>query len=93
MPNDSFRLIPTWQEAQAVAQDIQGVMVEDSLVSSHPVYQPVNDPIEIAQLFDNIAYVKVIVGHAQDVPSISKALYNLRFGFWSVVIECFDLLF
>ena len=56
-------------------------MVEDSLVSSHPVYQPVNDPIEIAQLFDNIAYVKVIVGHAQDVPSISKALYNLRFGF------------
>ena len=49
----------TWQEAQAVADYIQSVMLEDSLVTSHPVYQPVNDPIEIIQLFDGIAYFKV----------------------------------
>ena len=34
-------------------------MVEDSLVSSHPVYQPVNDPAEISALFDRITYSKV----------------------------------
>ena len=42
-----------------MADYIQTVMLEDSLVTSHPVYQPVNDPIEIIQLFDGIAYFKV----------------------------------
>ena len=42
-----------------MADYIQSVMLEDSLVTSHPVYQPVNDPIEIIQLFDGIAYFKV----------------------------------
>ena len=42
-----------------MVEDVQGVMVEDSLVSSHPVYQPVNDPAEISALFDRITYSKV----------------------------------
>ena len=39
---------------------MQPVMVEDSLVTSHPVYQSVNDPAEISGLFDYITYDKVI---------------------------------
>ena len=34
-------------------------IVDDSLPSSHPVYQPVNDPNQIGALFDHISYDKV----------------------------------
>ena len=40
----------------------------DGLVTSHPVYQPVNDPGEIDALFDTITYSKVgynYIIHAQ----------------------------
>ena len=31
----------------------------DALVTSHPVYVPVNHPDEINEIFDRISYVKV----------------------------------
>jgi len=31
----------------------------DSLVTSHPIYVPVNHPDEIAEIFDGISYSKV----------------------------------
>lgn len=39
---------------------LQNVMEPDSLVSSHPVYLTIDDPLSIAQLFDDITYNKVI---------------------------------
>ena len=47
------------QEGQSVAEYTQKVMVEDSLISSHPVYQPVDNPSEIDSMFDSITYDKV----------------------------------
>ena len=48
------------QEGQNVGESLQKVMVEDSLISSHPVYQPVTDPADIGSLFDSITYDKVM---------------------------------
>ena len=50
----------TFQEAQFVTDAMQDVLQIDGLMSSHPVYQPVNHPDQISQVFDTIAYSKVL---------------------------------
>ena len=42
-----------------MTDQLQYVMKEDALLSSHPVYQPVNHPDDINQIFDGITYDKV----------------------------------
>ena len=52
-------MIILYQDDQFVIEDLQRVMRLDGLITSHPVYQPVNDPGEIDALFDTITYAKV----------------------------------
>lgn len=48
-----------WQEKQFLPDDLHPVLKDDGLATSHPIYQPVNNPTEINQLFDSISYKKV----------------------------------
>ena len=41
--------------------DLQDVFNFDGLISSHPLYVPVNHPDEISEIFDRISYAKVII--------------------------------
>ena len=41
--------------------DTQDVFNFDGLISSHPLYVPVNHPDEIGEIFDKISYTKVII--------------------------------
>lgn len=47
------------QEEQFLVDRLHPVMRLDGLVTSHPVYQTVNDPGEIDALFDTVTYSKV----------------------------------
>lgn len=44
---------------QFVAIEMHDAFEFDCLVTSHPIYSPVNDPDEIAEIFDGISYSKV----------------------------------
>lgn len=48
-----------FQYQQFSLRTMAKAIVDDSLPSSHPVYQPVNDPNQIGALFDHISYDKV----------------------------------
>lgn len=43
---------------QFVVSDVQDVFNFDGLISSHPLYVPVNHPSEINEIFDRISYAK-----------------------------------
>ena len=45
-------------EEKFVLNEMQKVMQDDALTTSHPVSQPVNHPEEIISLFDAISYKK-----------------------------------
>ena len=49
----------TFQFDQFVVIDLQDVFNFDGLISSHPIYVPVNHPEEISAIFDRISYGKV----------------------------------
>ncbi|XP_052782181.1 putative aminopeptidase-2 isoform X1 [Mya arenaria] len=50
---------PDWQMWEQFIYDELHLALElDSLVSSHPIYVPVNDPVEIHEIFDTISYSK-----------------------------------
>ena len=49
-----------FQFDQFVVGDLQDVFNFDGLISSHPLYVPVNHPDEISEIFDRISYAKVI---------------------------------
>ena len=49
-----------FQEEEFVVSEMQYVMRLDGLVSSHPIYQPVNLPDELYAIFDAITYYKVM---------------------------------
>ncbi|XP_041356302.1 aminopeptidase N-like [Gigantopelta aegis] len=50
---------PEWKMfEQFVVEDLQSVFNFDALVTSHPVYVPVNHPDEINEIFDRISYAK-----------------------------------
>lgn len=42
-----------------IANDVLPVMVDDALVSSHPIIVNVSNPAEITSVFDTISYSKV----------------------------------
>ena len=48
-----------FQFDQFVVADVQDVFNFDGLISSHPLYVPVNHPSEINEIFDRISYAKV----------------------------------
>ena len=48
-----------FQFDQFVVIDLQDVFNFDGLISSHPIYVPVNHPEEISAIFDRISYGKV----------------------------------
>ena len=41
--------------------ELYDVFDADSLVTSHPIYVPVNNPVEIKEIFDAISYGKVSI--------------------------------
>jgi len=47
-----------YMENDLVVDKVQGVMVQDSLASSHPVFQETKTPEQITALFDSITYDK-----------------------------------
>lgn len=47
------------QLEQFVTEDVQPVMVVDSVTSSHPIVVNVNNPNQINEVFDSISYSKV----------------------------------
>lgn len=50
---------PEWRDLEYFfIESMQAVMVKDSLASSHPIVQTVNNPSEIGGLFDKISYDK-----------------------------------
>ncbi|ELU00955.1 hypothetical protein CAPTEDRAFT_209320 [Capitella teleta] len=52
-------MYPEWEmENQFVVNSMQYVFALDGLASSHPIYQTVNHPSEISQIFDSITYYK-----------------------------------
>ena len=48
--------------------DVLPVMVDDALLSSHPIIVSVSTPAEITSVFDSISYSKVSV-YAHPMPS------------------------
>lgn len=48
-----------YQLEQFVTEDVQPVMVVDSVTSSHPIVVNVNNPNQINEVFDSISYSKV----------------------------------
>jgi puromycin-sensitive aminopeptidase len=52
-------LFPNWNMwAQFVSEDYHSAITDDALANTHPILQPVNDPREINEIFDNITYRK-----------------------------------
>ncbi|GAB1605730.1 aminopeptidase N-like, partial [Argonauta hians] len=50
---------PKWKMFQQfIFKSLQGVMQIDGLASSHPIYETVNNPDEIHEIFDGISYQK-----------------------------------
>ena len=49
------------QDDQFLVDTINNAMYSDGKTSSHPISVPVQDPAEIAEIFDAISYEKVIV--------------------------------
>ena len=55
-----YLFIYFFQFEQIIFDLYDKVFVDDALVTSHPIYIPVNNPIEIGQIFDAISYEKVM---------------------------------
>lgn len=54
-----FEVEPDWRYKERLLLDsVQPVMVMDSLLSSHQISVPLDDPRDITQIFDNISYKK-----------------------------------
>lgn len=53
---ESFK--PEWCPWDLFVKDRDVAMASDSLVSTHPIYTPVNDPSEAEEMFDEITYDK-----------------------------------
>jgi glutamyl aminopeptidase len=50
---------PSWDyQTEFLVKDLQPVIKLDSLTSSHPIIQEVNNPDQITELFDSISYGK-----------------------------------
>lgn len=53
------KIFPDWEmEKQFLTEALHLVMKDDSLATSHPIYQEVHNPVEINELFDSISYEK-----------------------------------
>nr|XP_022316112.1 glutamyl aminopeptidase-like [Crassostrea virginica] len=66
---------PTWMMLeQFVTEDVQPVMVVDSVTSSHPIVVNVNNPNQINEVFDSISYSKgsAIIGMLEAVMGQDK---------------------
>ncbi|XP_048762432.2 glutamyl aminopeptidase-like [Ostrea edulis] len=66
---------PTWEMLeQFVTEDVQPVMVVDSVTSSHPIVVNVNNPNQINEVFDSISYSKgsAIIGMLEAVMGKGK---------------------
>ncbi|XP_061175207.1 glutamyl aminopeptidase-like [Saccostrea echinata] len=66
---------PTWEMMeQFVTEDVQPVMVVDSVTSSHPIVVNVNNPNQINEVFDSISYSKgsAIIGMLEAVMGQDK---------------------
>ena len=55
---------------------LQGALEFDGLVSSHPIHVPVNNPDEIAEIFDTISYSKVRHIVSETFETASKGYYH-----------------
>ena len=54
------RINPEWRlSEQFVTDALLRALHEDSLINSHPILVPVDDPAEINEIFDAISYSKV----------------------------------
>lgn len=66
---------PSWEMLeQFVTEDVQPVMVVDSVTSSHPIVVNVNNPNQINEVFDSISYSKgsAIIGMLEAVMGQDK---------------------
>lgn len=55
----SFKMLFIFQFEQFVVSYMHEVFDMDSLVTSHPIYGPVNTPADMHAIFDFTAYAKV----------------------------------
>lgn len=56
---DHLRCVCASQRDIMIISDVLPVMVDDALVSSHPIIVNVSTPAEITSVFDSISYSKV----------------------------------
>lgn len=59
LPTLTAEFVLYYQLEQFVTEDVQPVMVVDSVTSSHPIVVNVNNPNQINEVFDSISYSKV----------------------------------
>lgn len=59
LPTLTAGVVLYYQLEQFVTEDVQPVMVVDSVTSSHPIVVNVNNPNQINEVFDSISYSKV----------------------------------